>query len=305
MSGAALNDCDLGGWDLESASFVGAKFDGARLSGARFRGANFSNAYLKAVDLSDAYLEKARFTHADLRAADLSRADLRSADMVGARLDGARLVGTLLGHADLSGCSVYGISAWNLVLDETRQSDLIITPGGEPTITVDNIDLAQFLYLLLTSEKIREVIDTITSKAVLILGRFTPERQAVLAGIRDALRQRGYLPILFDFEGPSTRDLTETVSILAHMARFIIADITDAKSVAQELQAIVPHLPSVPVQPIMSREDREYGMFEHFARYPWVLSTYVYDNLDGLVAALDERVITPAEARLKEVSDGH
>ena len=33
---------------------------------------------------------------------------------------------------------------------------------------------------MLHNQKIRDVIDTITSKAVLILGRFTDERKAVL-----------------------------------------------------------------------------------------------------------------------------
>ena len=76
---------------------------------------------------------------------------------------------------------------------------------SEPTITVDNLEVAQFIYLLLNNPKIREVIDTIAKKAVLILGRFTPERKAVFDALREALRTRGYLPILFDFEKPSSR----------------------------------------------------------------------------------------------------
>jgi hypothetical protein len=70
------------------------------------------------------------------------------------------------------------------------QSDLIITDWFDPIIVVDNIEIAQFLYLLLNNQNIRHVIDTITSKVVLILGRFTPERKAILDAIRDELRKR-------------------------------------------------------------------------------------------------------------------
>ena len=162
--------------------------------------------------------------------------------------------------------------------------------------------IAQFIYLLLNNEEIREVIDTIGKKAVLILGRFTSERKAVLDALREALRTHGYLPILFDFEKPASRDITETISTLAHMARFVIADITDAKSVPQELMAIVPNLPSVPVQPLILESQHEYGMFEHFTRFPWVLPIYRYTDELNLLQSLTEKVIAPAEQKSKESS---
>ena len=76
------------------------------------------------------------------------------------------------------------------------------------------------------------------------------------------------------------------------MARFVIADLTDAKSVLQELQAIVPDLPTVPVQPlIMSNQTapRHVGFF----RFPWFLKTYKYDDLDKLMRSMKD-VIAPA-----------
>jgi hypothetical protein len=138
---------------------------------------------------------------------------------------------------------------------------LIITAQNEPEITVDNIEVAQFIYLMLNNEKVRDVIDTITSKAVLILGRFTEERKAVLDALREELRKRNYLPILFDFSVPTTRDITETISLLARMARFIIADLTDPSSIPKELEAIVPSL-AVPVQPLLESSSRPYAMFK-------------------------------------------
>ena len=151
-----------------------------------------------------------------------------------------------LNHADLTGAFVFGTSAWNLKLEKTKQRDLVITEFNQPPITVDNIEVAQFIHLLRHNEKIDQFIDTITSKAVLILGRFTAERKAVLDAIRDELRNNHYLPIVFDFEKPKNLDKDETITLLARMAKFIIADISDAKSVLHELRAIVPDLPSSP-----------------------------------------------------------
>jgi hypothetical protein len=79
------------------------------------------------------------------------------------------------------------------------------------------------------------------------------------------------------------------------MARFVIADITDAKSIPQELVQIVPQLPSVPVQPLLLRAQREYGMFEHFKYYPWVLKPVLYRDQEKLLAEIGAKVIAPAE----------
>jgi uncharacterized protein YjbI with pentapeptide repeats len=265
---------------------------GAHLPGAHLRGADLWGADLSEAELSGAYLSWARLSWAKLFEADLSEADLSDAD-----LTHSALAKTNLTRATLTGCSIYGISAWSLNLEGAKQQNLNVSDEGEPAIMVDNLEVAQFIYLLLNNERIRQVIDTITSKVVLILGRFTSDRKAVLDTIRDELRQRDYLPILFDFEKPAGRDLTETISTLAHMARFIIADITEAKSIPQELQAIVPNLPSVPVQPLLLTSEREYGMFEHFRRYPWVLDTYYYDSLNEVLASVEDKVISPAETK--------
>ena len=46
------------------------------------------------------------------------------------------------------------------------------------------------------SPEIRDVIDTITTKVVLILGRFTDERLSVLQALREELQKRDYITVL-------------------------------------------------------------------------------------------------------------
>jgi hypothetical protein len=47
---------------------------------------------------------------------------------------------------------------------------------------------------------------------------------------------------------------------------------------------------------------REYGMFEHFKKYPWVLPALVYEDQDSLLARLESHLIGPAEAKAKELT---
>jgi uncharacterized protein YjbI with pentapeptide repeats len=311
LSFANLSFANLSGSDLGRASLHRANLSGSNLSGAILTDADLSGAILSDTDLSDAILSRASLHRANLSGADLSRTDLieaflseanlNGANLSGADLSRATLVGTNLTEATLTECHIYGISAWDVELTGAIQNNLVITPQDQPTITVDNLKIAQFIYLLLNNEEIRDVIDTIAKKAVLILGRFTPERKAVLDALREALRRHEYLPILFDFEKPSSRNFTETVRTLAHLSRFIIADLTDPSSIPQELYAIVPTL-AVPVQPLLEAPKREYSMFADFKRYHWVLPVHHYTNLPDLLATLEERVIDPAEHKAQELT---
>jgi hypothetical protein len=295
-----LSGADLGGANLMGANLSMADLGWANLIGADLREANLSGANLMGANLSMAALGDANLSWANLGWANLGGANLIGAGLREADLEVAVLVSADFTGADLTGCRIWGVSAWGLKLERTKQQNLVITRRPEPEITVDNIEVAQFIYLMLNNEKVRDVIDTITSKAVLILGRFTDERKAVLDALREELRKRDYLPILFDFTVPATRDITETVSLLARMARFIIADLTDPSSIPKELEAIVPSL-AVPVQPLLEGSSQPYAMFKE--KYEWVLPVYRYEGLEPLLATLAEKVIAPAEGKVKALEE--
>ena len=303
---ADLHKANLSKANLSEASINDANLHKANLSEANLHGANLSGANLSGTNLSEANLHGA-----NLSGTNLSEANLHGANLSGANLSGALLVETNLTEATLTQCTIYGISVWNVQLEGARQENLVITGSSEPVITVDNLEVAQFIHLLLNNKKLRDVIDTITSKVVLILGRFTSERKATLDAIRNELRSQNYLPVLFDFEKPANRDLTETVSMLAHLARFIIVDLTDPSSAPHEVATVIPHT-VVPVQPLLWQEPlmidgkavvrREYAMFEDLRRrYHWVLPTFRYQDATELLVSLQAQIIAPAEQKAKEL----
>src|SRR5258708_1402428 len=308
---ADLSGADLSRVDLSMSLLVEANLKDANLEETHFFRANLAVANLSGTDLRKAMLFQADFGQALLCGADLRKvvlygvnfrwANLEGANLSGADLTDAILVDANLNRADITGCSIYGISAWNVRLKDAIQENLIITRPDEPTITVDNLKIAQFIHLFLTNQKIRDIIDTITSKVVLILGRFTEERKSVLDALRDELHKRNYTPVLFDFEKPTSRDFTETVKTLAHLSRFIIADLTDPSSIPQELQAIVPDL-EVPVQPLLLEAKKEYAMFVDFRKYSWFLPVYLYKDQASLIASFKNEIIEPADKKARELA---
>jgi pentapeptide repeat protein len=276
------------------------------LTRADLRGANLSGAILRAfrggADLREANLSKANLSEAVLRGADLRRANLSGVNLSRADLMSTTLVETDLTGADLTGCRIYGVSAWGLKLKRAKQQNLVITKEDEPTVTVDNIEVAQFVYLLLHNEKIRDVIDTIGKKGVLLLGRFTEGRIEVLERVREKLRDLGFVPMVFNFDKPETKDFTETVRLLCNLSHFVIVDITNPRSAPLELQAAVPDY-MVPFVPILQQGEEPFSMFVDLQnKYDWVLRPVVhYPSVDRLIEVLEDKVVRRAEAKFRKL----
>ncbi len=286
LSGADLSGADLRAADLRTADLSGAFLSGANLSGAFLSGANLSGANLSGADLTGGIFS----------GADLMGADLTGANLTGARLNGAELVETNLTKATLTQSSIYGISVWNVQLEGAKQDNLIITPDDQPTITVDDLEVAQFIYLLLNHKKFRNVLNAVTQRGVLLLGRFGGGGLEVLQTVAAMLREEKYLPIIFDFDRPRDRNYTETVKTLAGLSRFIIADLS-GPSVPQELYATVPHF-KIPFVPILEAGRKEFAMAVDLLEYPWVVRPpVVFASIEELLSLVPSRIIAPAEEK--------
>ncbi|VFQ47443.1 pentapeptide repeat-containing protein [Desulfoluna butyratoxydans] len=283
-NGYNLSNCNLNRVSLRNCVFCDCNF-----SKSDFHYSDLVDSYCYNCDFSFAQLQvskigSAKFQNCNFEGANLSYCSAEETDFSGSKLfattlNNMSLVKTNFSNTTIEQVRVYGISAWDLNLEGCNQSNIYIEKDHS-AITVPTIELAQFIALLVNSSKIRDIIDTITSKVVLILGRFSSDRKKILDQIKNEIQTYGYLPVIFDFDGPENRDVTETIITLASMAKFVIADISSPKSIPQELSHIIPHFPSLPIQPIIEMSQREYGMFEHFERYPWVLDKITYSEED-------------------------
>ena len=137
---------------------------------------------------------------------------------------------------------------------------------------------------------------------MLLLGRFTGGRIAILERLRDELRKRDFLPIVFNFDKPETKDFTETVRLLAGMSRFVIVDITNPRSAPLELQATVPEY-MIPFVPILENGEEPFAMFRDLwiKHRQWVLDAIRYPSVDRLIEVLDTEIINPAQVRFAEL----
>lgn len=262
-------------FDFRKSNLDGAVFGGVNVRGMLLMGASLRGCDLSSTDFSGCDLCSCDFSDSNLSGCRFDRGNLRGTILVNSNLELASFAETNLVAADLSGSRIYGVSVWGGNLQDAVQQDMVIATS-DGSISLDNIALAQFVYLLMNNEGVRSAIDTLASKTVLILGRFSVERKKVLDELRGYVRENGYVPLLFDFDKPAHRSLTETVRTLAGISKFVIVDLTDPRSVPHELQMIIPHLTSVPVQPLIEDGSEPYGMFADYSCYPWVLPLRKY-----------------------------
>jgi hypothetical protein len=149
-----------------------------------------------------------------------------------------------------------------------------------------------------------EIMSELKARRVLILGRFTARRLKILQAIEARLKAHPnrYIPQLFTFRKPDAANLTEAIIGFASLSRFVIADISEPKSIPAELTAIVPQFPSLPVVPIMTRTGRPYALFSDFDQRPNVVKPLLrYGDVADLETLLEREVVPLAEQKLIEI----
>jgi uncharacterized protein YjbI with pentapeptide repeats len=277
---AVFDEADLRGADLSQAYINFGSFNGAKMQHVDLDEIDMECASIQGADLSYSSFSYARAGElhaqdADLSYARLMHSDFNHAEFIGTDLTCAMLIGNDFSFATFEGARVFGSSAWGLNMEGANQSRLLVSEKTSAPIWVDDLEIAQFVHLLLDHKKLRNAINAVTLRGVLLLG------------------------LIFDFERPEGRNYTETVKILAGLSRFVIVDLS-GPSVPQELYATVPHL-KIPFVPIIETSRKSYAMVGDILEYPWVIKpVFAYDDLEHLERDFETAIVEPAERQHKQ-----
>jgi hypothetical protein len=250
------------------------------------------------AELAEADLTQARFDGADFRRASLENAIIDRTSFQGTNLRGAGVWGAFIRQVQTDAkTDQRSLNVDVHVVWERRTGKII------EFTEADDIRLAQFHDIIAEHGSVANLISASSKRVVLILGRFLPKRKRVLDRLAEALRNRGKVPVIFDFPGPTDREVSDTVRFIAGMSQFVVVDLTKASSVPLELQATIPDL-MVPVVPIIETGNAIFAMFSDLQRrYSWILTPVSYKNADQLVRYVDEAIIMRAERAAEEIKE--
>ncbi len=313
FSDADLSKVDFREIDAEDCQFLNADLFKADLSGSELSRCDFSGASLFETQLGQCTLKEAVFANAKMAGAYLYRAnlkdalltfaDLSSSCLVEASLDGADLREAILVEANLekailANCLIHGVSTWKAKYDGSMQRNLIISRYDEPVIKVDQLEIAQFIYLLLYNPAIKSVLDKLTTRIVLVLGDFDGRGEDISDAIREALQKRELMPVFLHFREYSGAYAHETVDALADLARYVIADVSGVESIPAELAATIESRRHLLVQPLLQSGQELWRMYDFIAKYSWVRPLIRFKR-EEFPALIDKEILPALEAAIR------
>lgn len=299
------NRLDLSGLNLTNASIHNAFAEGlivrnSKIIDCHFEEGDFSRANFSGTEFVNTRFNKTIFTDANFDGASFRNCNLNRINLANASFCLTEINETV----------IYGVSAWDLkTCDEMKQSRLIIErtyelysdiiASGKIPLMTDNIELAQFIYYLSNHKKMRDVLNIFNSKGILLLGQFKDGGIERLYKLNDWLKEKDYMPMIFDFERPVNMDYTETVVTMAGLSKIIIADLSGG-SVPQELHATLTNFQ----KPIIAySKTGAYSMFKDLKRKnPYVLS-FEYTDDDIMFEKMEEKLNEANKSNVKIIHD--
>lgn len=276
------------GLNIQNSVFENVLFDDGDFSRANFSNCMFINTKFNKTIFTDAGFAGATFINCNLNRVNLTNADFQV--------------------EEITETVIYGISSWDIhVSEKSKQSKLVIEKTyqlfseiiaeGRIPLMVDNIELAQFIYYLSNHKKMRDTINILNKRGVLLLGKFKDGGLERLYKLRDWFANHNFLPMIFDFDRPHSLDYTETIVTMSGLSKLVVADLS-GDSVPQELHAILTNF----VKPVVVYHDSApYSMLKDLRRKNRYFHEIKFDGTDDNLLSLLPPKIADAEKDFGEI----
>jgi uncharacterized protein YjbI with pentapeptide repeats len=236
LMGADFNEADL-----RESCFIGSDLTNSKFDKANLSEVDFSETILRFCSFQETNLRKANLSKAIIKGSIFLKSDLSYVNMEDTDFSACSIISTNISSTKLKNSYIYGISTWDIETNKkTVMKDLVI--NRDPLITVNDIEIAQFIYLIINNKKISNVITSMRTKTVLILGSFDSKTRLILNKIKELLPNYDLIPIVFNFKPPLEQREIETIKTLALLSKFVIVDLSERSGQYFEV-SIVPNTP--------------------------------------------------------------
>ncbi len=260
-------------YDFSNNKFVGLDIYKAFAEGMTISNSSFENVLFEEGDFSRVDFSHCTFINTKFNKTILTDSNFSGATFINCNLNRVNLTNADFTVKEIKETVIYGVSLWDIkISEESLQSKLVIEKTydlysdiiaeGRIPMMVEDIELAQFIYYLSDHKKLRDTLNILNNRGVLLLGRFKNGGLERLYKLREWFTKRNYLPMIFDFDRPNSLDYTETIVTMSGLSKLVIADLS-GDSVPQELHAIL----STFIKPVVVYYDTQpYSMIKDLKR---------------------------------------
>lgn len=225
------------------------------------------------------------------------QSNLVGSSWIGVDFSSARMAGVDCDGAVFERCTIEGLGVWKASGTPRREEQLRADASDFGMLALNDLKIGPALFEVVRNDALPRLFELLSSKLVLILGRFAPAASKErLERLRAEIGRRGYIAVVVDWELQGRFNATTIVSAISMCSRFIVADVTDARTVIAEVREALAQRP-VAIQPLLLFGSPE-PAFLRWARtdkYQQLLPTITYRDINDLIAKLDDEIIPACE----------
>ena len=273
MAKATLFRSDSNSIKVTNSIASDSRWNKSKLQHSLFENCDLNHSNFSNADLHDATFINCKMNHVYFRNANLTKSHFINCDLRHSNLNEV-----LIDEATFKNVKLYGASLWELKYNSLNANKIDLSRRGNQEIITDDIRFAPLIYLL-EDNKLVEIINTLKSNTVVILGADSQlEKKSLLEEIAKKSREFGYSPIIVknlkEIDGES---FTKKAIMYSLIAKFVIIENSYPSGHILEFNKV---LDLGCIVGVLQKKGTgsTWLLEENFLKYPFHLKRFIYDN---------------------------